>query len=63
VPHFNLSDADMTAVIAYLRSLTPVTNDVSNQGCPTLDPSVSGGGQFVDAGSCPAPEDSDAGSP
>jgi mono/diheme cytochrome c family protein len=63
MPHFNLSDADMAAVTAYLRSLTPVSNDVSNQGCPTLDPSVSGGGQFVDAGSCPAPEESDAGSP
>jgi mono/diheme cytochrome c family protein len=63
MPHFNLSDDDMAAVIAYLRSLTPVTNDVSNQGCPGLDPSVSGAGQFVDAGSCPAPEDSDAASP
>jgi hypothetical protein len=54
MPRFNLSDADMVAVIAYLRSLPPVTNDVSKQGCPTLDPSVSGGHQFVDAGSCPA---------
>jgi hypothetical protein len=61
MPHFNLTDADTAAVIAYLRSLTPVTNDVTNQGCPTVDPSVSGGGQFVDAGSCPAPEDPDAG--
>jgi mono/diheme cytochrome c family protein len=63
MPHFNLSDADMAAVIAYLRSLPPVTNDVSNQGCPSLDPSVTGGGQFVDAGSCPAPEDPDAVTP
>ena len=63
MPHFSLSDGDMAAVIAYLRSLTPVTNDVTNQGCPTLDPSVSGGGEFVDAGSCPAPEDPDGGAP
>jgi hypothetical protein len=56
MPHFNLSDGDMAAVIAYLRSLRPVVNDIANQGCPTLDPTTSGAGQFVDAGGCPAPE-------
>jgi hypothetical protein len=63
MPHFNLTDAQTDAVIAYLRSLTAVANQVTNQGCPTLDPSVSGSGQFVDAGSCPAPDSPDAAKP
>jgi hypothetical protein len=53
MPHFTVSDDDMTALIAYLRSLTPVANDVSNQGCPDVDASASGAGMFVDAGDCP----------
>jgi hypothetical protein len=54
MPEFDLDDRDMAAVIAYLRTLTPVENAIDNQGCPTLDPTTSGAGQFVDAGSCPA---------
>ena len=55
MPHFDLSDEDMTAVIAYLRSLPPVANEITNQGCPTVDPAVSGAGTFVAADSTCAP--------
>lgn len=53
MPRFRIGNDDMAALIAYLRSLPPVSNDVAKQGCPELDASASGAGQFVDAGDCP----------
>jgi hypothetical protein len=48
MPHFSsISDDDMAALIAYLRALPPINNDVTNQGCPDVD---AGQGQKVDAG-------------
>lgn len=52
MPHYDMSDAEMAALIAYLRSLPAVSNTVTNQGCPDVD---GGAGRFVDAGDCPKP--------